>query len=98
MLLRTVTTSLVVLLLSVTACTDHSSFALDPAGSPPGGIDDPIDPGTGGGDPTPLDGGGNTTPPDGGAALPEPGTMLLVGSGLAGMAFYRRRKGNKYPA
>lgn len=97
MLLRTVTTTLTVLLLSVTSCTDHSSFGLDPAGSPPGGINNPIDPGPGGGGPTPLDVGGNPSP-DGGAALPEPGTMLLVGSGLAGMAFYRRRKGNKIPA
>jgi hypothetical protein len=34
-------------------------------------------------------GGGN---PPGGSPVPEPGTMLLVGTGLAGAAFMRRRR------
>lgn len=33
---------------------------------------------------------GGDDPP--GAAVPEPGTMLLVGSGLAGAAWMRRRR------
>ena len=101
MLPRTVTAILSILLLSVTACTDHSSqsqnvskqvpHSNDPAVQPP----PPLPPGVGGGNNSPPNGGsgpgGIPAPPDGAAALPEPGTMLLVGTGLAGMAFYRRR-------
>jgi hypothetical protein len=48
-------------------------------------------PGSGGpGGNEPGNGGGN--PPGGGSPVPEPGTMLLVGTGLAGAAFLRRRK------
>ena len=94
MQLRTVTAILSILLLSLTACTDHSSYpqnvtSQDPAPDNPNL--QPLPPGPGGVNPPPGSGGGGNPAPGGGAALPEPGTMLLVGTGLAGMALYRRR-------
>jgi hypothetical protein len=93
MQLRTVTAILSILLLSMTACTDHSSYSQNLSSQAPAPIDpnlQPLPPGTGGMNPPPGSGGGNPAP-GGGAALPEPGTMLLVGTGLAGISFYRRR-------
>src|SRR5262249_41798942 len=50
----------------------------------------------GGGGSTPPGGGGSTPPGGGGGGsgspVPEPGTMLLVGTGLAGAALLRRRR------
>jgi hypothetical protein len=87
------------------ACADHggSMIALDapapptaPPISPPDDQTvieptDPADPGkgsnTGGGA-----GGGAPNGGDGGSPVPEPGTMLLVGTGLAGAALLRRRR------
>ena len=97
MLPRTVTAILSILLLSVTACTDHSSQSQNVSEQVPHSNDpavQPLPPGAGGNNSAANGGGGPggiPAPPGGGAALPEPGTMLLVGTGLAGMAFYRRR-------
>ncbi len=40
-------------------------------------------------------GGGGFTPPPGVAPVPEPGTLLLVGSGILGLAYYRRKTKKK---
>ncbi|MBK8976749.1 MAG: PEP-CTERM sorting domain-containing protein [Planctomycetes bacterium] len=60
-------------------------------GEPPGGSGNPP-----GGNPPPP--GGNPPPGGGGnpaAPVPEPGTMLLFGSGLAGAAWLRRRRNRR---
>ncbi len=48
-------------------------------------------PGDGAADGSAVDGGGEGGGP-GGSPVPEPGTMLLVGTGLAGAALMRRRR------
>lgn len=57
-----------------------------------GGLGDNGGGGGGGGSGQSNGGGGGDGGGTPGAAVPEPGTMLLVGSGLASLAYYRRRQ------
>lgn len=105
---QTLTIATLLFTLGLAACADHSSglISFDSPSQPPVGPGDQgaIDPGTGGattGGGTGGNTGGNTgggttgggggSPPSG-SPVPEPGTMLLVGTGLAGAALLRRRR------
>ena len=86
---------LALVLIGGVACTDHSSGSAS-ATQPD---DNPGNPGNPGGNPvTPGDPGNpivdqpNPGEPQPGEPIPEAGTMLLLGTGLAGAAVYHRRR------
>ena len=70
------------LCLCFTGCAKHSGSFL--TGEDP--VPPPKQPGPPGG------GGGGGPPSPGSQPVPEPGTLLLVGAGLAGAAFVNRRR------
>ncbi|GDY01666.1 hypothetical protein LBMAG49_09950 [Planctomycetota bacterium] len=89
--------SSLLLSLSLASCADHSGglIAFDSPQFPvvPGdeaAVTPIIPPGGGGGGGGGTGGGGGGAGP--GSPVPEPGTMLLVGSGFAAAAFLRRRR------
>ena len=89
---------LVLVLIGGVACTDHSSglvSATQPDNHNPGTTNTggtpgkPVEPGDPG---DPIVGQPNPGEPQPGEPIPEPGTMLLLGTGLAGAAVYHRRR------
>ena len=89
--------SSLLLSLSLASCADHSGglIAFDSPQFPvvPGdeaAVTPIVPPGGGGGGGGGTGGGGGGAGP--GSPVPEPGTMLLVGSGFAAAAFLRRRR------
>lgn len=88
---------LVLVLIGSVACTDHSSgTASVKEPETPGSPDprEPVDPGNPvhPGDPGPIVREPSPGEPQPGEPIPEPGTMLLLGTGLAGAAVYHRRR------
>ena len=80
------------------ACTDKSEgLALVPITPDPGGSPPVIPPGNPPGNPgNPPEPGPPLNPgvkdPNPGEPIPEPGTMLILGTGLASVAVYHRRR------
>ncbi len=83
MRIRTLGTLLVIALLTAGSCTDKNQ-GLARLGSP-----SPDFLGPDSGQPQPPDPQGPAGPSE---PIPEPGTILLFGSGLTGLAVYRRRR------